>query len=162
MELKRWSLDKKTTTTKQWWLRLTGDRIHLKTSQGTWKHMNIWTKHMLLECTALQQIRDEYYTAESLRTLFEMIPEACIVEFLREAGFFYLIWKAIYPIQQIIRITHQLKKFGTCINRHTLATPLDSVIRLQSINNWENPTCERRLMSLRMYVVVKQMKSNPT
>ena len=69
-------------------------------------------EHMLLECTVLQQTRDEYYTAESLRTLFETIPEACIVEFLREAGFFYLIWKAIYSVQHIIRITHQLKKFG--------------------------------------------------
>ena len=48
-------------------------------------------EHMLRECTVLQQIRDEYYTAESFRTLFETIPKACIVEFLREAGFFYLI-----------------------------------------------------------------------
>ena len=48
-------------------------------------------EHILLECTLLQQSRDEYYTVESLRTLFETIPEACIIEFLREAGFFYLI-----------------------------------------------------------------------
>ena len=48
--------------------------------------------HMLLNCAALQEIRDEYYTADSLKTLFEKIPETCIVEFLREAGFFYLIW----------------------------------------------------------------------
>ena len=48
--------------------------------------------HMLLECAALQEIRDEYYTADSLKTLFEKISETCIVEFLREAGFFYLIW----------------------------------------------------------------------
>ena len=48
-------------------------------------------EHMLLECTVLQQIRDEYYKAESFRTLFETFPEACIVEFLLEAGFFYLI-----------------------------------------------------------------------
>ena len=40
-------------------------------------------EHMLLECTVLQQIRDEYYTADSLRTLFETLPETCIVEFLR-------------------------------------------------------------------------------
>ena len=80
-------------------------------------------EHMLLECTVLQQIRDEYYTADSLRTLFETLPETCIVEFLREAGFFYLIWKAIYPVQHIIRITHQLTKFGIYINHHIL-TPL--------------------------------------
>ena len=47
--------------------------------------------HMLLECAVLQECRDEYYTADSLNTLFETIPETCIVEFLREVGFFYLI-----------------------------------------------------------------------
>ena len=105
-------------------------------------------EHMLLECTVLQQIRDEYYTAESSRTLFETIPEACIVEFRREAGFFYLIWQAIHSIQHIIRITHQLTKFGSYINHNTLTTPLHSVICLHSINSWENPTCERRLICL--------------
>ena len=48
--------------------------------------------HMLLECALLQECRDEYYTIDSLNALFETIPETCIVEFLREAGFFYLIW----------------------------------------------------------------------
>ena len=47
--------------------------------------------HMLLECAALQEIRDKYYTADSLKTLSEKIPKTCIVEFLRQAGFFYLI-----------------------------------------------------------------------
>ena len=48
--------------------------------------------HMLLECALLQECRDEYYTVDSLNALFETIPETCLVEFLREAGFFYLIW----------------------------------------------------------------------
>ena len=48
--------------------------------------------HMLLECAALQEIRDEYYTADSWKTLFEKIPETCLVESLREKRFFYLIW----------------------------------------------------------------------
>ena len=48
--------------------------------------------HILLECALLQECRDEYYTVDSLNALFETIPETCIVEFLREAGFFYLIW----------------------------------------------------------------------
>ena len=52
--------------------------------------------HMLLECALLQECRDEYYTVNSLNALFETIPETCIVEFLREAGFFYLIWYNIY------------------------------------------------------------------
>ena len=82
-------------------------------------------EHMLLECTVLQQLRDKYYTAESLRTLFETIPEACIVEFPREAGFVYLIWKAIYSIHHIIKITDQLTKFGSYINRHNSIAVLD-------------------------------------
>ena len=48
--------------------------------------------HMLLECALLQECRDEYYTVDSLNVLFETTPETCIVEFLREAGFFYMIW----------------------------------------------------------------------
>ena len=48
--------------------------------------------HMLLECALLQECCDEYYTVDSLNALFKTIPETCIVEFLREAGFFYLIW----------------------------------------------------------------------
>ena len=48
--------------------------------------------HMLMECAVLQECHDEYYTADSLNTLFETIPQTCIVEFLREVGFFYLIW----------------------------------------------------------------------
>ena len=40
----------------------------------------------------LQECRDEYYTVDSLNALFETIHETCIVEFLWEARFFYLIW----------------------------------------------------------------------
>ena len=56
------------------------------------------------ECTVLQQGRNEYYTADSLGTLFETILEACMVEFLGEAEFFYLIWMDIpvYPEQLLI------------------------------------------------------------
>ena len=48
--------------------------------------------HMLLEYALLQECLDEYYTVDSLNALFETISETCIVEFLREPGFFYLIW----------------------------------------------------------------------
>ena len=44
---------------------------------------------------------DEYYTADSLNTLFETTPETCIVEFLWEAWFFYLIWTVGYSIQSL-------------------------------------------------------------
>ena len=53
--------------------------------------------HMLLECALLQDCRDEYYRVASLNALFETIPETCKVEFLREAGFFYLIWCNLLP-----------------------------------------------------------------
>ena len=36
-------------------------------------------EHILLECTVLQQNRDENYTVDSLRTLFETTPEAYII-----------------------------------------------------------------------------------
>ena len=48
--------------------------------------------HMLLECAVLQEWHGEYYTVDSLTTIFETIPETYIVKFLWEAGFFYLIW----------------------------------------------------------------------
>ena len=47
---------------------------------------------MLLECAVLQECGDEYYTADSLNTIFQTIPETCKVEFPREVGFFCLIW----------------------------------------------------------------------
>ena len=72
-------------------------------------------EHMLLECTVLQQNRDEYHTVDSLGILFETIPEACIVKFLKEAGFFYLIWMAIYPEQPLIQISHRVTRFWTQI-----------------------------------------------
>ena len=67
--------------------------------------------HMLLECAVVQECRDEYYTVDSLNTLFETTPETCIVEFLREAGFFYLIWVVRHFIHVITWITHDLMEF---------------------------------------------------
>ena len=49
------------------------------------------TKHMLLECAALQQMRDRYYQVDTMKTLFGAVPERDIVEYLREAGYYYLI-----------------------------------------------------------------------
>ena len=69
--------------------------LHLNTSKCTacqhcGQSLNI--DHMLLECAVLQECRNEYYTVDSLNALYETITETCIVEFLRKAGFFYLIW----------------------------------------------------------------------
>ena len=80
------------------WLRIghtKATKSHILTSAPTGCHhcgQTLTIDHMLLECALLQECRDEYYTVDSLNTLFETIPETCIVEFLREAGFFYLIW----------------------------------------------------------------------
>ena len=67
--------------------------------------------HMLLECAVLQECRDEYYTAGSLNTLLETIPETCIEEFLQEAGFFCLILMVRHSIQFITWITPDLMEF---------------------------------------------------
>ena len=48
--------------------------------------------HMLLDCAVFQKIRDVHYRADSPKIIFGMIPEACIMEFLRDAGFTNLIW----------------------------------------------------------------------
>ena len=45
--------------------------------------------HMLLECAVQYESRDKY-TADSMNTL-ETAPRTCMMEFLREVGFFYLI-----------------------------------------------------------------------
>ena len=86
-------------------------------------------EHILIECTVLQQSRDEYYTVDSLRTLFETIPEACMIEFLREAGFYYLIRMAIYRTQLFIQISHQLTTFSIWINPHYWAPPIEFAYR---------------------------------
>ena len=49
-------------------------------------------EHMLLECAVLRECRGEYNAVDSLNALIKTIPETCIVESLREARFFYLIW----------------------------------------------------------------------
>ena len=103
-------------------------------------------EHMLLECTVLQQNCDEYYNVDSLGTLFETIPEACIIEFLREAGFFYLIWMAIYPEQPLSQISHQATRFWTWFNPSNTTRFCNLFIELNQFELWENPTCERRLI----------------
>ena len=101
-------------------------------------------EHILLECTVLQQSRDEYYRIDSLRTLFETIPEACILEFLREAGFYNLIWMARYPTQLFIKSVtkwwHSQVELIPTIEHHYQNSFIERKQR------WENPTCEGRLI----------------
>ena len=67
--------------------------------------------HMLLECALLRESLDEFYTADSSNTLFDTIPETYIVEFPREAGFFYLIWTVRHSIQYLTWTIPKLKHF---------------------------------------------------
>ena len=101
--------------------------------------------HMLLECALLQECRDEYYTLDSLNALFETIPETCIVEFLREAGFFYLIWCNLLP--------------STIPQTFTIWSDLSNYLENQS--NSETFTCVGRLICPEGRVSSLN-KSNPT
>ena len=108
--------------------------------------------HMLLECAVLQECcdeyytveecRDEYYTADSLNTLFETTPETCIVEFLREAGFFYLIWTVRHSIQSLTWTIPKLMQLLTSRMLHSklLEDRLwDDPRGLQDESFWEKP-----------------------
>ena len=48
-------------------------------------------EHILLECGTVQELRGEFYEADSLTSLFECVRPLVIIEYLKEAGFFYLI-----------------------------------------------------------------------
>ena len=50
-------------------------------------------EHILLECGTVQELRGEFYEADSLTSLFECVRPLAIIEYLKEAGFFYLIWQ---------------------------------------------------------------------
>ena len=60
--------------------------------EDRWSPLWSNTEHRLYAPGVLQECREEYYTVDSMNTLFEKIPKTCIVEFLRVVGFFYLIW----------------------------------------------------------------------
>ena len=45
-------------------------------------------KHILLECIEFQDVRNEYYNANSLKELFEKVPYARIFGFLKEINLF--------------------------------------------------------------------------
>ena len=102
--------------------------------------------HMLLECALFQECRDEYYTVDSLNALFETIPETCIIEFLQEAGFFYLIWcNSLNP---------------TSPQSCTIWSNLSNYLENES-NSWDTFTCVGRLICPEGRVSSLN-KSNPT
>ena len=119
--------------------------------------------YMLLECAVLRESRDDYYTPDSLNTLFETIPETCIVESLQEAGFFYLIRTVRHSIQSLSWTIPKLKQLfnfmytTSDMNGHISSTTIDfNELATEKILNqtpqpelfvedkqiWENPTCE--------------------
>ena len=72
----------------------------------------LWSGYdMLLECTVLEEASGENYRVDSLKTIFEMIPETYMVEFFLEAEFFYLIWTVKYFMQFLIWVSSQLIQF---------------------------------------------------
>ena len=101
---------------------------------------------MLLECALLQECRDEYYTVDSLNALFKTIPETCIVEFLREAGFFYLIWCNLLT--------------STSPQTWTIWSDLSNCLENES-NSWDTLTCVGRLICPEGHVSSLN-KPNPT
>ena len=106
----------------------------------------------------------------------------CIVEFLREAGFFYLIWTVRHSIQSLTWTIPKLKQFfnfmytTSDMNGHISSTTLflnelatDEILNLTNHPTfaivddkqiWENPTCEGRLIYPE-WCMLSVNKSNP-
>ena len=106
-------------------------------------------EHILLECGTVQELRGEFYEADSLTSLFECVRPLAIIEYLKEAGFFYLIWQ-VYECE--IRN----------VKSHKPQNPDYHIIEQ---DKWiaENirKMCRTANMSWRTCVVVKQTQSHP-
>ena len=50
-------------------------------------------EQILLECGTVQELRDKFYEADSLTSIFKCVRPLAIIEYLKEAGFFHLIWR---------------------------------------------------------------------
>ena len=92
---------------------------------------NLTIEQMRLECAVLQQSRDEYYTADSLETLFETTLGACIVKFLRGAGFVCVIWIQNNSLFESVTNWHYSEP------EFTSTAPWDFVIALRSISSYD-------------------------
>ena len=106
-------------------------------------------EHILLECGTVQELRGEFYEADSLTSLFECVRPLAIIEYLKEAGFFYLIWQ-VYECE--IRNVKSHK-------------PQNPDYHIIEEDKWiaENirKMCRTANMSWRTCVVVKQTQSHP-
>ena len=104
--------------------------------------------HLLLECALLEECRDEYYTVDSLNVLFETIPETCIVEFLWEAGFFYLIWCNLLTStsSQMWTIWSELSNCLENESNSETHLPVKNGFLENESNSWDTFTCVGRLI----------------
>ena len=51
----------------------------------------ISVKHILIDCLYFRRIRSRYYSAQSLKDLFDRYPPKYIIEFIKQAGLYNLI-----------------------------------------------------------------------
>ena len=103
-------------------------------------------EHMLLECTVLQQNRDECLHCWLTGDPFWDNPRGLHSRDSEKTGFYYLIWMAIYPEQSLIQICHQATRFWTWFNPCNNTRFCNLFIELNQL--WENPTCEGLLICL--------------
>ena len=49
-------------------------------------------QHILIDCTDFAPIRANYYSVDSLKTLFDTVPIHAIISFLKEIALYYKLW----------------------------------------------------------------------
>ena len=106
-------------------------------------------EHILLECGTVQELRGEFYEADSLTSLFECVRPLAIIEYLKEAGFFYLIWQVYeYEIRNVKSHKPQNPDYHIIEEDKWIAENIRKM-------------CRTANMSWRTCVVVKQTQSHP-
>ena len=85
----------------------------------------VFYDYVFLECAVLQESRDKYHEADSMKTLFETIP---FVKFLKNDGLFYLIWMVKHPILFLICIDSRRMQLWTWISLQNMVILSDLAI----------------------------------
>jgi len=65
--------------------------VCLMVKQQTWLPASVyWTvKHILLDCLELRDVWLKYFTASSLKDIFESVNNQSIIGFIKDAHFYY-------------------------------------------------------------------------